>query len=100
MGGTASPTPAPGGIAGTGITSFVQVQLNKDAPAPPPETWGAYQKKGEESQGVISMIDLLIRDLDKEMTEAEKQEELSQKSYEELMADSAQKRAKDLKSIA
>merc|ERR1719221_31695 len=99
MGGTASPTPAPGGIAGTGVTSFVQVQLNKDAPPPPPETWGAYQKKGEESQGVIAMIDLLVRDLDKEMTEAQTQEKNSQKTYEELMADSASKRAKDLKSI-
>merc|ERR1719190_231168 len=45
------------------------------------------------------MIDLLIRDLEKEMAEAQKQEELSQKSYEELMSDSAAKRASDLKSI-
>jgi hypothetical protein len=71
----------------------------RDAPAPPPETWGAYQKQGEESQGVLQMIDLLIRDLDKEMTEAQTQEDMSQKSYEELMSDSASKRSKDLKSI-
>merc|ERR1719223_2267869 len=64
MGGTAPPTPAPGGIAGTGIA------LAQDAPAPPPEAVGAYKKKGEESTGVISMIDLLIKDLDKELTEA------------------------------
>merc|ERR1719464_1812743 len=46
------------------------------------------------------MIDTLIQDLDREMTEAEKQEEMSQKAYEELMNDSAAKRAKDKKSIA
>merc|ERR1719345_176224 len=44
MGGTAPPTPAPGGIAGTGISSFMQVRSHsvtaalRDAPAPPPET--------------------------------------------------------------
>merc|ERR1719168_376533 len=46
-------------------------QRSKAAPAPPPETWGAYQKKSGESNGVMAMIDLLIKDLDKEMTEAE-----------------------------
>jgi len=71
----------------------------KDAPDPPPATWGAYQKKSQESTGVVSMINLLIRDLDKEIAEAEKQEEMSQKEYENLMSDSAAKRAKDLKAI-
>merc|ERR1711988_2057932 len=46
MGGTLAPTAAPGGIAGTGVTALSQV-----APPPPPATWGAYQKKGEESNG-------------------------------------------------
>merc|ERR1719238_347859 len=44
MGGTLAPTAAPGGIAGTGVTALAQV-----APPPPPETFGAYTKKGEES---------------------------------------------------
>merc|ERR1711957_384243 len=41
MGGTVAPTPAPGGIAGTGVTALVDVSLhdNRVAPAPPPETW-------------------------------------------------------------
>jgi len=71
----------------------------RDAPEPAPQTWGAYQKKGSESGGVISMIDLLIRDLEKEMVSAEKEEEMSQKSYEELMNDAAKKRASDNKSL-
>merc|ERR1719223_2378473 len=54
MGGTLAPTPAPGGIAGTGIgAAFVQVrahsQSSRGAPPPPPETFGAYTKKGEEN---------------------------------------------------
>merc|ERR1719222_1249312 len=77
-------TAAPGGIAGTGI-SFAQVSLHtqsKAAPGPPPETWGAYSTKSEGNTGVISMIDLLIKDLDKEMTEAETDEKNSQADYE------------------
>ena len=41
------------------------------APPPPPETFGAYTKKSQESSGVIAMVDMLIKDLDKEMTIAE-----------------------------
>merc|ERR1719487_410995 len=33
-GGTLAPTMAPGGIAGTGVTVFVQVNSHKDAPEP------------------------------------------------------------------
>merc|ERR1712226_1592293 len=94
MGGTLAPMPAPGGIAGTGIGAFVEV-----APPPPPATFGAYAKKGEESTGVIAMIDLLVGDLDKEMQEAEVTEKDSQKEYAEMMAESATKRADDSKSL-
>merc|ERR1712066_16625 len=37
MGGTLAPTPAPGGIANTGIGAFAQFSV---APPPPPETFG------------------------------------------------------------
>merc|ERR1712137_900568 len=52
-----------------------------DAPPPPPEAPGAYKKKGEQSGGVIAMIDSLIAELDKEMTEAETEEKLAQEEY-------------------
>merc|ERR1719222_1187545 len=52
MGGTVAPTPAPGGIAGTGVTVFADVSAHV-APPPPPETWDAYTKKGEEHTGVV-----------------------------------------------
>ena len=46
------------------------------------------------------MIDTLIKELDTEMTEAETNEKLNQEDYEEMMADSAAKRAADSKSLA
>merc|ERR1719189_506560 len=53
MGGTVAPTPAPGGIAGTGVVALVDVSSHDNsAPPPPPETWDAYTKKGEEHTGV------------------------------------------------
>ena len=82
--------------------AFVQIRAHvqhKDAPPPPPETFGAYTKKSEESGGVIALIDLLVKDLDKEMQEAEVMEKDSQKEYEEMMGDAASKRATDAKSI-
>merc|ERR1719291_1024307 len=89
MGGTAPPTAAPGGIAGTG----------KADPGPAPETFSGPYKKSEESTGVIAMIDLLVKDLDKEMTEATAEEKNSQSDYEQTMEDSADKRAQDTKTL-
>merc|ERR1719210_166215 len=112
MGSEAAPTVAPSGIAGTGITALQEaapvfaevashVATNSvEAPAPPPETWGAYQKKGQEQSGVVAMMDLLLTDLEKDMTEGEVEEKNAQSEYETFMADSRDKRAVDSKSIA
>merc|ERR1712066_524791 len=56
--------------------------------------------KGEESGGVMAMIDLLVKDLEKEMTEAESDEKHSQASYETMMKESTDKRASDSKSLS
>jgi len=98
MGGTVS-TAAPSGIAGTGITVLAQVVAHKGAPAPPPKTWQAYASKSGESTGVIAMIDLLIKDLEKELTEAETSEKNAQADYAEMMKDSAAKRTADSQSL-
>merc|ERR1740138_1644480 len=100
-GGTLAPTAAPGGIAGTGIAALADVSEHSQAkPPPPPEAPGAYKKKGEESGGVIAMIDLLVKDLDKEMTIAKSEEKDGQGDYEQMMKDSAEKRAEDAKTLA
>merc|ERR1719384_1651965 len=93
---------APGGIAGTGITVFAQISAHshkKVAPQPPPATWGAYASKSGQGRGVIEMIDLLIKDLDKELQEAGVEEKNAQEEYEVLMKDSAAKRTTDSKAL-
>merc|ERR1719480_189285 len=95
MGGTLAPTAAPGGIAGTGI-GLSQTNV---APPPPPEANLAYKKSGEESGGVMAMIDLLVADLDKDIQISEVEEKDAQKDYEQFMADSSEKRALDSKAI-
>jgi len=77
----------------------LSVRHGKEAPPPPPETFDAYTKKTEESGGVIAMIDLLVKELDKEMTEAEVGEKDAQADYEEMLKDSAEKRATDSKAL-
>merc|ERR1712050_782006 len=91
-----------GGIAGTGVTVLAQVSAHrqKAAPAPPPATWGAYSTKSQENSGVIAMIDLLIRDLTKEMTEAETEEKNAQADYVTMMSESSAKRTADSKALS
>merc|ERR1719171_937570 len=45
------------------------------------------------------MMDMMIADLDKEITEVEVEEKEAQKEYEQFMKDSADKRALDAKAI-
>merc|ERR1719159_1114732 len=101
IGGTLAPTAAPGGIAGTGVTVFAQINMHRDvvAPPPPPAAASAYKSKGEESGGVMAMMDAMVADLDKEMQTAEVDEKNAQEEYEEFMKDSAEKRAMDSKAI-
>jgi len=82
---------------------LVQVSAHektKAAPPPPPESFNAYTKKSEEGAGVTQMIDLLVKELDAELQEAEINEKDAQKDYETLMAESSTKRADDSKSIS
>jgi len=81
--------------------ALVQIAAQRrgvDAPPPPPE-FTNYAKKTAESTGVIAMIDLIISDIDKEMTAAQVEEEDAQKDYEALMSKAGEKRMQDSKSI-
>merc|ERR1719440_2603490 len=93
-------TAAPDYIAGTSQTVYAQIKVHSHAaPPPPPETWGAYQKKEGKSSGVMALMDMLLKELSGDMTDAEHEEETSQKDYERLMSDSQATRAQNAKSI-
>merc|ERR1719465_142000 len=78
--------------------SFAQVS-HKEAPPPPPETWGAYKKKSGKSNGAIALLERLTKDLQDGITDAEHDEKTSQKDYETLMSDSQTSRAQKAQSI-
>merc|ERR1740138_167584 len=86
-------TAAPEMIAGTSQTVFVQVRKasNDAAPPPPPATWDAYQKKDGKSNGVISLMEMLMKELQDGIVEAEHEEKTSQADYERLMQNSREK---------
>merc|ERR1712079_437120 len=96
-------TAAPSGTAGTGIAVLAQVSVHKQqrpAPAAPPATRGVYTTKSGETSGVIAMLDLLVKDLDKELTEAETSEKDAQSDYAQLMKDSSAKRTTVVRVLA
>jgi chromosome segregation ATPase len=92
-------TDAPVMIAGTTQTVFVQLK-DDAAPPPPPETWGAYQKKDGKSNGVLALMDMLIKELQDGITDSKHEEETSQKDYERLMSESQATREQNVESIA
>jgi len=69
------------------------------APPPPPATWDAYQKKDGKSNGVIALMDMLLKELQDGITEAENEEKTAQKDYERLMVESKESRASMSESI-
>jgi len=74
-------------------------QRGEAAPPPPPEANLAYKKSGEESGGVMAMIDLLVADLDKDIQTSKVDEKDAQSDYETFMGDASSKRALDSKAI-
>merc|ERR1719240_1842875 len=94
-----------GGIQNTGIVSpisFAQVRVASNTgvvPPPPPETFGAYQKKDGKSNGVIGLMEMMIKDLKTDHSDSEYAEETAQKDYETLMAASQKSREQMAESI-
>merc|ERR1719456_347192 len=77
---------------------FAQVAVRHKAdPGPPPEMPSGEYKKSESSDGVIAMIDDMVRDVENDVAEAKRDDEESQKDYEEEMNDAATKRTDDSK---
>merc|ERR1719421_2445810 len=80
--------------------TFAQVGVHNDvAPPPAPETFGAYEKKGEKSAGVMGLMDMITKEMEADMKSAEYEEKTAQKEYADLMSDSQATRAQDSKSI-
>merc|ERR1719313_3096524 len=76
------------------------IQSQSDAaPPPPPAADLSFKKKGEESGGVLAMMDGLVDDIDKEVQEMEFEEKDAQEDYEKTMGDASAKRAEDSKAI-
>merc|ERR1719362_736635 len=70
------------------------------APPPPPETWGAYKKQTEEAGGILGMMQMMISDVEKEITESKTEEKNAQEEYDQLMVDSGEKRRMDSKTLS
>merc|ERR1719171_765549 len=78
---------------------FAQLAIRRAAPGPPPEMPSGEYKKSESSDGVINMIDEMIKDVEDEMAEAKRDEAEAQKDYEQDMKDAATKRSDDSKLV-
>merc|ERR1719487_1152071 len=94
----AETTAAPIVLSQMDSVAFVQVH-HKEAPPPPPETWGAYKTKSGKSNGALALLNRLSKDLQDGITDAEHDEKTSQKDYETLMSDSSTSRAQKAESI-
>merc|ERR550537_907002 len=84
--------------------SFVQIKRSlrrsqaKVAPPEAPEGPAPF-KKSEKSAGVMGLMDMVMGDVKTELTEMKMEEKYAQKEYVELMEDSKESRATDLKSM-
>jgi hypothetical protein len=94
---------APQYIAGTTQTVFIQEHQQEESAVDPPqapESYGAYKSKGQKNNGVTGLMDMLVKDLEKEIQAAEHDEKTATKDYEELVADAQESRAQNVKSIS
>jgi hypothetical protein len=91
-------------IAGTTQTVFIQAHSQTGSRVEPPvapETFeGEYKNKGQKGSSVMALMDMLSKDLEKDMQEAEHGEKTAQKEYAELLADAEATKSQDLKSVS
>merc|ERR1719158_745910 len=69
------------------------------APPPPPETMDAEHQKNSKSGGVLGLMDMLIKEIEVSIQEAEHDEKTAQSEYENMMADAKATREADAKSL-
>merc|ERR1719321_537424 len=85
---------------------FVQIRAHaKDeedsdvAPPEAPETFSGEYKKSEKSAGVIGLMDMMVREIETDMKDAEYEEKTAQDDYGKLMQESEETRAANSKGI-
>merc|ERR1719221_352295 len=60
-----------------------------EAPPPPPETWDApYKGAQDENTGIVSILDLIKADIEKDQKDAKKAEDDAKTAYDKFIADS------------
>jgi len=91
---------SPKSAAAASLVSVGQHDVESAAPPPPPETWGAYKKQTEEAGGILGMMQMMITDVEKEITESKTEEKNAQEEYDQLMVDSGEKRRMDSKTLS
>jgi len=78
-------------IAGT----FVQIKAHDEDD----DSFSATYQKSEKSAGVIGLMDMMVREIETDMKDAEYEEKTSQTDYAELMSDSEATRTANSKAI-
>jgi hypothetical protein len=82
--------------------SFVQIRLLRNRVtkvAPPEAPEASFGGKSKKSGGVLALMDMIMGELKASITESSMEEKYAQKEYVELMSDSKESRAQDLKSM-
>merc|ERR1719160_2002559 len=86
--------------------TFVQIKSHDEsdddssvAPPQAPETFSGEYKKSEKSAGVIGLMDMMVKEVETDMKDAEYEEKTAQDDYGKLMSDSEATRAANSKSI-
>merc|ERR1719313_2219283 len=86
--------------------SFVQIRSHaRDeedsdvAPPVAPDMPSGEYKKSEKSAGVIGLMDMMVREIETDMKDAEYEEKTSQEDYAKLMSESQDTRAANSKAI-
>merc|ERR1719324_1212155 len=82
--------------AGTFVQIKAHDQEDSDADTPP-ATWSSLYQKSEKSAGVIGLMDMMIKEIETDMKDAEYEEKTSQSDYAKLMSDSEETRAANSK---
>merc|ERR1719258_993857 len=90
-----------GGRAEFASPALVQIRAHSRVSLPEaPETFsGIQQPKTEKSTGVVALMEMMQKDLQADMADAEADEKMAQKEYEDLMTESAASRAQAAQSI-